>query len=1026
MNTSQTSGIFKPASSKSIELLKELNESKKNTFFIPTGLMSAEAGQVGFLFNECFKNGRDVHSRAEFRTFFVNSRFEAIQGAVKIARANLSQNRKNTKTIVIYDSQNEIEAIFDPLKRGEEKALVPEILFFSGLDDLSKYMNDLAFPPIALILRVDSTLTAATADEFFQQCKDNDIITTLDCCNIDFNDQLAIIQQLTLLPDVIISGESLTNNEIPFAAFSMKSNIHRPWSRPLTCMSHVSTCGGNRLALRSVRDYMLKNVPYLKDNRYIELHMNRIQQSDIERYKAFSRFINPGLAEIYMTAGLDIDPVHAHRITLTLEKNGSKEKINDFTGGGGLLARGHNSDDIIPEVLNQHDPNENYWQKISEKLSEYTGLSQAFPAVSGSTCVEIGIILAMLAKKEKSRIIVFKGNYAGTTLISLIGTENEGMRRPFFPLYYDVLYIDPFNAKAKDILLKELKSGKVALVWLEIFQGQMARRLPSELLELVKTHKTEGDYLIGIDEVLTGIYRTGPFLAYQEFFESPDVITIFKGLTDAAFPFGMTMVSDQVYRQASANRAEVVQFLQNLYLNQLGAHIGYHLLEKIDSIPDLGNHVKQITAMIKRGFDDLSRNSPYISAVNGDGLYYRFQYNPVNSLPLKLFGKRSATMSRTLFPLYMSRLYRSKAKALFYFDACLPALITTEDEIRSLINKLNAISCNLIGRLGIYIGFPRFMKRIARRKSRPKMSRIKKISIMFQKFFGGIQYIAKSLRNKDVSTHYTLLGDDLMESLNRNFVEPKKSLWHNNGYWKTARTYPEACKALAKLLADAAKLNANDHILDVAFGFAEQDIFWAQDYQVAHIDGINITPIQNKFAELKVQEHGLDSKIKLYLGSATELPFENNQYDKVLCLESAFHFDTREKFLEEAYRVLRPGGTLALTDMLPSPGSKTDGLFRHLGRRQMHFPKANMFDREVYAKKLEEAGYTNISIESIRNYVYPGSAKYLMLRMQDKLDLETAVVDLSEFEINTCSGVQLWDTRLGISDYVLVTANKPE
>lgn len=281
----------------------------------------------------------------------------------------------------------------------------------------------------------------------------------------------------------------------------------------------------------------------------------------------------------------------------------------------------------------------------------------------------------------------------------------------------------------------------------------------------------------------------------------------------------------------------------------------------------------------------------------------------------------------------------------------------------------------------------------------------------------------KLLMSKNAADYYKFLGDDVVEGENAGFQDSKKPLWLNLGYWESARTYPEAAAALACQLADAARLGPEDELLDVGFGFAEQDFLFFERYGVKRIAGLNITPLHVERAQARAKERGLDSKMDLRLGSATEMPFADSSFDKVTGLECAFHFDTRERFFDEAFRVLRPGGTLALGDGGPSPGQGPLTFVNRMVLKRWSVPVANMYDRDEYGKKLEAHGFVNVKCRSIRNYVFPGSTKYRELR-EKRVPMRDAVIELSPEEIEQCYGIEGW-ALTGFTDYFIFAADKP-
>lgn len=273
-------------------------------------------------------------------------------------------------------------------------------------------------------------------------------------------------------------------------------------------------------------------------------------------------------------------------------------------------------------------------------------------------------------------------------------------------------------------------------------------------------------------------------------------------------------------------------------------------------------------------------------------------------------------------------------------------------------------------------------------------------------------------------SYYDFLGDDVLEAQNSGFQQESKPLWLNLGYWKDAKTYPEACAALARKLADAAQLGPGDRVLDAGFGFGEQDILWATERGVEHILGVNVTKLHVDVATQRVAARGLSDRVELKLGSATELPLPPASVHKVVALESAFHFDTREQFFAEAFRVLEPGGRLATADCVPWNGERPEGLAHWLGWRRWGVPPANIYDSNAYREKLEKAGFKDVQIESIRHYVFPGMHHYSALRKAGK-SMEQAVVTLSEQDVRECLGLEAWAKQGGLTDYIIASAVKP-
>ena len=131
---------------------------------------------------------------------------------------------------------------------------------------------------------------------------------------------------------------------------------------------------------------------------------------------------------------------------------------------------------------------------------------------------------------------------------------------------------------------------------------------------------------------------------------------------------------------------------------------------------------------------------------------------------------------------------------------------------------------------------------------------------------------------------------------------------------------------------------------------------------------MNVTRSQVEEARRRVAARGMSDRIELHLASATELPFADSTFDKVIALESAFHFPTRQDFFAEALRVLKPGGRIVTLDIIEQPNQKRGLWGRFVSAVCYHFwqvCRENLCDRHEYARRMESAGFVNVEVESI-------------------------------------------------------------
>lgn len=189
--------------------------------------------------------------------------------------------------------------------------------------------------------------------------------------------------------------------------------------------------------------------------------------------------------------------------------------------------------------------------------------------------------------------------------------------------------------------------------------------------------------------------------------------------------------------------------------------------------------------------------------------------------------------------------------------------------------------------------------------------------------------------------------------------------YFNYGYWRgNPRTLREACDALVDHLAGLSGVKSG-RVLDVACGAGGAAKRLTRYFAPENITAINVSEAQ--LAAGRERAPGCDF-LKM---DAAALDFADDYFDAVFCVEAAHHFNTREQFFHEAFRVLKPGGPLVLTDMLPAA-------FTRPWSEYLHLPLANRLpDLATFGRHLEEAGFVDVCVEDATDVCLGGFRRYL-------------------------------------------------
>ncbi|MEI7025647.1 acetylornithine transaminase [Paenibacillus sp. y28] len=227
----------------------------------------------------------------------------------------------------------------------------------------------------------------------------------------------------------------------------------------------------------------------------------------------------------------------------------------DFMSGLAVTNLGHAPDAVKDALVSQldelwhvgnlfHIPNQ---EKLAKLLTDNSCADRVFLCNSGAEANEAAIKLARRYHSKvlgtgKYEIITFDMSFHGRTLATLTATGQDKVKDGFYPLPEGFVYA-PFNDADA---LKGFITDKTCAIMLEMVQGEGGVNPASEpfVQEVVRLCK-EHDLLLIVDEIQTGMGRTGKLFAYEHYGIEPDIFTLAKGIA-SGFPMGAMLGKEKL------------------------------------------------------------------------------------------------------------------------------------------------------------------------------------------------------------------------------------------------------------------------------------------------------------------------------------------------------------------------------------------------------------------------------------------------------------------------------------------------
>lgn len=416
----------------------------------------------------------------------------------------------------------------------------------------------------------------------------------------------------------------------------------------------------------------------------------------------YSDYVNPQWVRLLDLLEMNVNYVHCSGAELITADG---RRILDFLSGYCVHNTGHNHPAIVealtaelarsgPAMLQSHVPD--LAGELAAELCRRAGgaLTKAFFCSSGSEGVETAIKFAR-AFTGRPGLVYADGAFHGLTCGALTLMGSDFWKRGFGPLLPHAYQVPFGDLQA---LEKQLAGCDIAAVILEPMQGEAGIRIPdSAYLTGVQALCRKYGTLFVLDEVQTGLGRTGQFLAAHHYGVEPDMVILAKALSGGLIPVGAVLMTEAVYDSVYDSLKRAIVHTSTYSENALAMRAGLATLQVLDD-EQLAARAERLGDYVRGRLRDSLSGYEMVKEVRGAGLFCGIEFEAPTSVGLRLSFEAFRRIHAGLFgQMLVMRMFREHDILTqicgnnFLVLKVAPPLVATEEHLDTFVAAIGSV-----------------------------------------------------------------------------------------------------------------------------------------------------------------------------------------------------------------------------------------------------------------------------------------------------------------------------------------------